>query len=666
MEAFGKWLQVESALFRQVAVHVMIQLNFEGPCSSMRLAALGLVALWGAQLPVHAQAESFPDLRELRMLSIEELVELEVTTVSRRAEPLTGSPSAVHVVTSEDIRRSGARDIPDALRLATGIHVARAGNHTWSISSRGFNSTVANKMQVLLDGRSVYSPLFSWVFWDSLDTVMEDIDRIEVIRGPGATMWGANAVNGVINIITKDARSTQGTLVSGGGGVGEELFTSVRHGGQIGDRVWYRVYAKGWEREDTRLPDGTNPEESRLFGQTGIRFDGEASPDQLWTIQGDLFEGRYDRFGLEPASVRGGNLLGRWSHHLDDRHSYWVQAYYDGSRRDFPGSYGERRETADIEFQHRFLFGDRHDLLWGMNARVSRDRVERGESIVLVPERRTIHSYSGFLQDRIMLVEDHLDLTLGSKFEHTTLSGVEVQPSARLSWRPTRRQSVWAAVSRAMRTPTRLESDLLLFQPDTDNVLLRGNPDFESEELVAYEAGYRVQLSPALSTDIALFYHDYSQLRSLTLQPDGSRLVTNDMEGETYGFEISTNYQVSEWWRVKTGYSHLRKSLRFVGGNGGTEAGEGEGNDPDHILVVHSAWDLPRSMEFDAVVRYVDALPSPAVSSYTELDLRLAWRPSRDFEAAIVGRDLLQKQHAEFGTTREVARTIYGKLTWNF
>lgn len=627
---------------------------------------LGLAFL--CPVAARAEVEDLPSARELRTLSLEQLAELEVTTVSRRVERLQTTPAAVSVIMPEDIRRGGASTIPEALRMATGVHVARSSSTGYAISTRGFATTTANKLQVVMDGRSLYSPLFSGVFWDVQETLMEDVARIEVIRGPGATMWGANAVNGVINILTKDARDTQGTLVTAAGGVGVELFASVRHGAQLGENAWFRVYARGWERDDIVLPDGSDPDERRLFAQTGFRADGAPTPDNHWTLQGDFYNGRFDRMEEEPTEVSGGNAIGRWTHLYDDGGSAWIQAYYDRTERTIPALGAERRNTGDLEMQRRFFLGDRHDFLAGLNVRVSADRIENTPALAFIPARETIRLYSAFIQDRILLVEDSLDLTLGSKFEYNSYSDFEYQPSARISWRAAPRHTVWGAVSRAVRTPTRIDMDFFSPNPEFGELQLRGSRNFDSENLWAYEAGYRLQPRDDLTLDLALFYHDYSNLRSREPQPDGGPplVFSNELEGETYGFELSATAQLSEWWRVTGGYTNLQKRLRLKAGSNDPTGGAPEGNDPEHILVFRSSMNIGRAGEFDAILRHVDELPSPPVPAYTELDLRLGWRFNPELEAAIIGRNLLHSHHAEFGTTREVARTVYAKLTWNF
>lgn len=612
-----------------------------------------------------AKPDLFPSPAELKLLSIEDLAELRITTAGRRTERLHNVSSAVSVVTGEDIRRGGVHTLPDALRLATGVHVARANNNTWAIGVRGFNLTTTNKLLVLKDGRSLYSPLFAGVFWDVQETMLEDVERIEVIRGPGATLWGANAVNGVINIITRNAKDTQGALLSGGAGAHERGFVAGRYGGQAGENTWYRVYVKGWDRDDIVAADGSDTDERSRFGQGGVRIDSEPRPDVSWTVQGDLYDGRYDQLTEDPIDLFGGNVLGRWTHSYDADHRVQIQTYYDRVERDIPERFGEVRDTFDAEMNHRFVAGDRHDFLWGANARVSRDDVDNSATLAFFPDSRTVRLFSAFVQDRISLAPDRLDLTLGSKFEHNSYSGFEYQPGIRLAWMPEERQTVWASVSRAVRTPSRIDTDFVRFEETSGDPNLRGNRNFRAERLVAYETGYRVQPAQSLTLDLALFYHDYDHLRSL--EEEDPTILDNRLEGETYGGELSGNYRLSQWWRLKGGYAHLQKRLRAKSGSDDDPNQRGaEGNDPRHIVFLQSTLNLGDRWTLDGVARHVSRLPNPRVPSYTELDLRAARFIGKDLEVSVVGRNLLDPDHREFGATHAVPRTVYFRMEWQF
>lgn len=603
---------------------------------------------------------------DLKKLSLEELFNVEVTSVSRKMEKASEVATALDVISDEDIRRTGAPNLPEALRLATGLHVAQVDGHTWAISSRGFNLTTANKLQVLMDGRSLYTPLFSGVFWDAQDTLMEDIARIEVVRGPGATMWGANAVNGVINIITKSARETQGALVLGGAGTEERGFGAIRYGGQLGKNTYYRTYLKHFNRDDLSLTDGRGARDEWTMSQGGFRTDSELSGDNLLTFQGDLYYGGIGQLTENEINLGGGNVLGRWTHQFTPESDLLAQLYYDRVYRDIPRLFQEQRDTLDFELQHRLPAGDRNDLIWGLNYRVSADEIENPmpSRLAFYPEEKTIQLFSFFLQDEIALVPERLSLILGSKLEHNDFTGFEYQPSVRLAFTPTERQTAWAAVSRAVRTPSRIDHDLRV--PG----VIAEDSGFDSEKLIAYELGYRVQLHSKVALDLATFFNDYDELRSQEPWLGGDRVFRNKLEGETYGLELVARVQLADWWRLRAGYTFLEKDLSLEPGSLDVTRGTTEGNDPDHIFLLHSSINLPGNWYFDGLLRYVDALPDPYVPGYSVLDLRLAWRPANDLEMALIGRNLLDDRHPEFGRPgplrKEIEHSVYAKVTWRF
>jgi iron complex outermembrane receptor protein len=644
--------------------------------------------------------------RDLTEFSLDELVNLKVTSVSKKPEKLSHAPAAIAVVTGEDIRRSGATTIAEALRLAPGLEVARVDSLTWAISSRGFNDLFANKLLVLMDGRSVYTPLFSGVYWDVQDTLLEDLDRIEVIRGPGAALWGANAVNGVINITTKSAKETQGGLVSGGGGTEERGFGAVRYGGQINDRAWYRVYAKYADHDDMATPSGGDAGDDWDQYRTGFRVDWEHSPPNLFTLQGDAYGGtEHQRYilatptapysALQPQTIRvaGGNLVGRWSHTFHEEADLRLQAYYDRTHRDLE-VFCEDRHTFDVDLQVHHPLGARQDIVWGLGYRYTDSHnLKSNFNLSFVPAERQTEEYSAFVQDEITLVEDRLRLTLGSKFEHNDYTGWEIQPSGRLLWTPHPRHSAWASVSRAVRTPSRADEDLRLVNtvippgtppfllPAPGAVTLVGNPDKRSETMLAYEAGYRVQLHERVTMDLAGFYNDYDRLT--TFEPAGTDLSTlpshiglpqifsNVSEAETYGGEVAVNLQLTEWWRLRPSYSYLQVQLHRRSSLDPT-AEDAEGDSPHHQVTLRSEMDLPWRLQLDCVARYVDSLPNRNIPSYAELDVRLGWRPTQQFEISIVGQNLLDNQHPEFNQLilgppqAEIERGIYGKITFRF
>jgi iron complex outermembrane receptor protein len=644
--------------------------------------------------------------RDLSEFSLDELVNLKVTSVSKKPERLSHSAAAIAVITGEDIRRSGVTTIAESLRLAPGMQVARVDSITWAISSRGFNDLFANKLLVLMDGRSVYTPLFSGVYWDVQDTLLEDIDRIEVIRGPGAALWGANAVNGVINITTKSAKETQGGLLAGGAGTEERGFGSVRYGGQINDKTWFRVYAKYFDRDDAATTSGGDAGDDwdRLRG--GFRVDWEPSQPNLLTLQGDIYDGTERQHYILPTlappystsqpqtlKLGGGHLLGRWTHTFGEGADLRAQFYYDRTERELQ-IFREERDTLDFDLQSRFPLGERQDVVWGLGYRhADSHNFKSNFNLAFVPGDRETEEYSAFVQDEITLVRERLRLTLGSKFEHNDYTGFEVQPSVRLLWTPHPKHSAWASISRAVRTPSRADNDLRLVNsvippgvpplslPAPGVVSLVGNPAKQSEVLVAYEAGYRVQLHDRVTADAAVFYNDYHRLS--TFEPAGQDLSTlpgsillpqvfqNRAKGETYGGEISANIQLTGWWRLRPAYSYLQVQRHRRRSQDPT-AENGERDDPHHQVSLRSEMDLPWHLQLDCMGRYVDALPSRGVPSYVEADVRLGWRPTKQWEISITGHNLLDNRHREFKQLilgppqTELERGVYGKITFRF
>lgn len=632
------------------------------------LAVLGLVAI-----PVPAAPQESVAASELKRLSIEELMEIEVTSTSRRTERFSRAAAAITVITAEEIRRSGANSLPEALRLANTLHVARTSQREWAISARGFNLTTANKMLVLIDGRSVYTPLFSGVFWDVQDVLLEDVERIEVIRGPGATLWGANAVNGIINIVTRRAEDTQGGLAIAGGGTEERAFGAVRYGGRLGERGHYRAYGKYNERDALVTVAGQDAGNPKDFGQGGFRADWRTSGTDVLTLQGDAYTGQIGDPLRDEINLDGGNLLGRWSRHFADGSDLSLQVYWDRSHRHLPGLFEEHRDTVDLDFDRRIrLLEGRHEVVWGLGYRHTRDRVGNSATVLFLPDRREQDLFSLFAQDEIRLLGDRLRLTVGTKLEHNDSTGLEVQPNVRAAWSPNDRRMLWAAVSRAVRTPTRLDEDLVLATPEGAPLIV-GSRDFESEKLLAYELGYRTQLRPEVSFDLATFYHVYDDLRSQEPSPaTGGIPVTlaNNLEANTRGVEARINAQPLPWWRLYAGYAYFDRELRLDPESRDRTGGRGEGNDPRHRFMLRSNFDLPGGVELDGWLRYVGELPFPEVPSYLTLDLRIGWRPTRSLELALIGQDLLEEAHAEFGPAtpqrQQVERRVYGKATWSF
>ena len=631
---------------------------------------------------------------DLTEIPVEDLGKIHVTLGSKKEETLLDTPAAISVLTQDDIHRSGATSIPEALRLVPGMDVAQVDSHTWAISARGFNDVFADKLLVMQDGRSVYTPLFSGVFWDVQDTLMENIDRIEVIRGPGASLWGANAVDGVINIVSKSAQDTQGWLVTGGGGTEERGFGSAQYGGKLADDVYYRVYGKYFDRSSFDTPSGGDAQDAWEMGQGGFRVDWDAASENLLTLQGDIYGGRedqtYDTFNpanpLDPSllvqdvvHVSGGNILGRWSHAFSDTSDLKLQMYYDRTFRENT-IFTEGRNTYDIDLQHHFALGQRNDFVWGLGYRLSADKIDNTPTLSFIPDSLNTQLYGAFAQDEVTLIERQLRLTLGARLEHNDFTGFEFQPNGRLLWTPHERHTIWASVSRAVRTPSDAEEDIKLNEVTPGGVtMFNGNPNFVSENVMAYELGYRTQPMTNLSFDLAAFYNVYDHLRSLEpIAPPPpppavtSLQVANKLDGETYGFEAAATWQVTEWWRLQPAYTLLKMHLHLDPDSLDPISVTDSGQSPQQQFSLRSSMDLTRNATLDCTLRYVDELPAFNIPSYVTMDVRLGWHVNKNLEVALVGQNLLSARHAEFAPTfiatqvTEVPRSGYAQLTWRF
>src|SRR5881397_3142231 len=637
------------------------------------LCLVCFVRLGFAQQPDSAgqRPDSSLTAEALKKLSIEQLMNLQVTSVSKRPERLSQTASAIQVITQEDIRRSGAASLAEALRLATNLQVAQVDSRQWAISARGFNGTTANKLLLLIDGRTVYTPLFSGVFWDVQEVPLGDIDRIEVISGPGATLWGANAVNGVINVITKNANDTQGLLLSGGGGTEQHGFGTVRYGAALGSRVRARIYGRGFDRDATAFPGGQDAADDWHLGQGGFRMDWEASSASRVTLQGDLYDGRIAQDSGGDIAVSGRNVIAKWSRTLSERSSLAAHLYYDRTHRDIPGVFGEDLDTYDVDLQHSARLGARHDVVWGLGYRNINDRTVIGSdsTLAFLPLHVAREWFTGFVQDEIALVPNRVHVTVGTKIEHNDYTGFEIQPSGRVSWRPGSSGTLWAAVSRALRTPSRIDREL--FAPAKPPYFLAGGPDFHSEEELAYEAGYRHQNGPWLLS-LATFYSRYHGLRSLEQDsaPAPTPLViANGQDGESYGAELAATYRVSDRWRLRGGYTELRIHVWPNPGSTDTSRGATESHTPDRQLFLHSSLDMPAHLRLDGMFRYLSRVANQQLPAYAELNARFTWQPVAALDLSIVGQNLLHNRHAEFGTPtarRQIQRGVYGMAQWHF
>ena len=645
-------------------------------------------------LAAHGAVHAAPDLFER---SIEELGELRVTSASRRSEPLRGAASSIFVITAEDIRRSGFSSLPEVLRLAPGVEVAREGAHSWTISIRGFTSDLSNKLLVLIDGRSVYSPLFAGVFWDAQDTLLQDIERIEIISGPGGTLWGANAVNGVINIITRSAWETTGTLVEIGAGNEQVGSFGLRHGFSVTDDIAARGYLKYSDQDPSELPSGGEAVDDGRRVQGGFRMDWERDDSSRITIQGDIYDAKLGALlrgdftlGTLPGpdlpgdvDIAGHNLLARWGRQLAVDENIQLQAYYDHTSRDIPGSFNEKRDTLDIDFQHNFTAADRHNIVWGAGFRLTSDEIDNTLFASFVPDERTDRTFSLFIEDEIRLF-DNLFLTVGTKVENNDYTDFEFQPNVRAAFALDERQTVWAAVSRAVRIPARLNTDLELTAPFSIPgipvplyVNVVGTDDYRSEELVATEAGYRVALAPGLSLDLAMYYNEYDDLQ--TQEPAGiaavgdppeylllSATLANGMKGETFGGTLVANWQPVSNWRLQFQYAYIDFDLELKAGAEDTGALSIAGNSPAHQAAVHSYLELPANFNLYTGIRYVDELPALAVPDRTAVDVSLGWRPIERLRASLTVRDVNDDAHLEFGGGNLIERSAYLKAVWTF
>src|SRR5438876_4026130 len=564
----------------------------------------------------------------LKKLSIEQLMSVEVTSVSKRPERLAQVASAIQVITQDDIRRSGASNLPEALRLATNLQVAQVDSRQWAISARGFNSTTANKLLVLIDGRTVYTPLYSGVFWDVQDVPLADVDRIQVTSGPGATLWGTNEVNGVINVITRNSRDSQGLLVSGGGGTELRGFGNARWGGTLSPTVHYRVYGTGFARQPTLLPSSLDAADDWHALQGGFRVDWDASPTNGVSVHGDLYDGRIGQPSAGDIAVSGRNLAAQWSHTTSATSDVRTELYYDRTHRDIPGTFGEDLDTYDVDIQHRTELGQRHDLVWGLGYRLINDRVVNSPALEFLPPHVARQWFTGFVQDEIALVPNRLHVALGTKLEHNDYTGFEIQPSGRVNWRLSPSGTLWAAVSRALRTPSRIDREL--FAPAQPPYFLAGGPGFHSEEELAYELGYRHQQG-SLALSVATFYSRYHGLRSLeqTNPPAPTPIVIgNGQDGESYGAELTADYRVTDRWRLRAGYAELRVHVWPNPGSTDRSGGASESHTPDRQFFLNSSVDLRADLRFDAGLRAIDDISNQQVSAYAELNAKVSWQPT--------------------------------------
>lgn len=626
---------------------------------------------------------------DITQLSLEQLMETEVVSAAKAPRSLARTPSAVFVISEQDIRRSTARYIPELLRMVPGIQVAQITKSKWAVSARGFNGSGANKLLVMIDGRTVYNPLYNQVYWDVQDLLFEDIKRIEVIRGPGGAVWGSNAINGVVNIITKHSDETEGVLLKGGGG-SERQLGAARFGGGIGEDFTYRTTGKYFNEDNSA---GGN--DAMYLGRTNARADWELDESNSLMATGDYHYGEEDIYSqsalptapflsnpFSDQTISGGHALLRWNHIFSETSNGTLQTYFDQTRRE-ANFFGETRYTWDIEWDHRFSWGTRQELVYGFGYRLQADDTDGSFAASLDPENRTTDLLQGFIQDTIAIVQDHLWFTGGLKAEHNDFSGWEFMPSARLLWTPHEKHSFWTAFSRALRIPSRVNHDIEVNNwavPGTRLSRFTGDTTRESERVLAYEGGYRVQIHKKVSADIAIFYNDYNNLISASsggasFSENGYTVfpfrVDDGTTAETYGAELALNTQLVTWWNIQTAYTFLEMQVHADRGDV-INSHFAEGQSPEHQLHFTSHMNLPANFELDAALRFVDRLNNTAVltPSYWEMDVRLGWRPVEPLLLSVTGTNLFREQHLEFPDSAahrpQVERAVYAEATINF
>jgi len=629
-------------------------------------------------------AQNTPLKQDISDTSLEELMSTKISTVARKPQTLSDTPAAVFVISQEDIRRSSANSIPELLRMAPGLSVARIDANKWSVTSRGYSGRFADDLLVMVDGRTVYSPLFAGTFWETLDLPLEDIERIEVIRGPSGTIWGANAANGAIHIITKHARTTQGNLVTSGGGSEERGFATLRHGGKIGENFYYRLFTKGFTRDNSFSPNGVN--DSWRMGTVGFRADWDINGNNAVTFQGQYYGGKAGQNTAfinpampdlsitrpEDANLAGGHALVRWQRNSGERANTALQIYYDRTHRD-ELTFRETRQTVDVDFQQRFplqipFIPIQQDIVWGGGYRWSIDHLGMGLPIAFDPARRNLQTGNVFAQTDIPLVEDRLKLTAGIKFLDNTYSHGNFLPNFRLLWTPDAKQSIWASATRSIRLPSRFERDgNQLIRNGAEFIRLISNPHLLAETLWGFETGYRRQLTKDLSVDIAGFFNDYNHSSSESEVAPATIQILDQRHTHIFGFEVYGQWNAFDRLRFMPSYSHLQVRNRVPLGQ------EAEsGGDPKHQFTLRTQVDLMKNVEFDAFFRHINQLPGLGIASYQTLDLRLAWKPRSNMEVSVIGQNLLQSHHMEFAPEViqtmpvQIQRGVFGRFTWRF
>jgi len=655
---------------------------------------LGFLIICGFAFTLRAEEQpaNFGDL------SIEELMNIKVTSVSKKVEKLSNATSAIYVITNEDLRRSGVSTIADALRMAPGVNVAQADAHTWAISARGFQSGLSNKLLVLMDGRSVYSPLYSGVYWDTQDAMLEDLDRIEVVRGPGATVWGANAVNGVINVMSKSSADTQGWLASGSAGTKDTTIDSVRYGGKINDNAFYRFFVKYQKYDELSFANtGLAAHDGWDNLHAGTRFDFTPSKEDKIVLQGDYYHGMheetqtlasliapFEQVHTQDATMAGGNALTRWTHTFSETSETSLQFYYDRTERE-ELKLDQAIDTLDVDFNHHLKL-PRNEIVYGFGYRHVQEHLNQTLAATFRPPNRGTELFSGFLQDEIEVLKDKFSITLGTKVEHNDFTGFEVQPSFKALWNAAKDHTVWASVSRSVRTPAPTETDLRAYLLATaigrlpvTAALEPNQNDLSSESEISYEVGYRAKLHPRFSFDTTAFFNNYKDLRSndagrffVETNPPPLHLTLPvvqepNVRGDTYGTELSANWDPLDRLKFSAGYSFLKIILHQDNKSHAPDAQAAENETPRNQFNIRAYVDLPKNVQFDTSVCFYDRLLALNVASYTRVDVRVGWRPTRNFDLSVGAQNLMRAEHVEFAPgTSKIGRNVYFKLTLRF
>ena len=689
-----------SGVFMRLSYYSAAMHSGPGPRWALMLAGLAMFAF--PTVPAHPQKSSGSDLTQT---SLEDLMSISVTSVSKKEQKTSQAPGAIFVINQDDIRRSGALNIPDLLRMVPGLDVAQIDAGKWAISARGFNGQYSNKLLVLVDGRTVYTPIFAGVFWDSQNVPLDTIERIEVIRGPGAAVWGSNAVNGVINIITQNAGATQGGYLSVGIGNISTGSETLRYGGKTRRLGAYRVYAEGFHYNSLPVLDGLDGKDDWRLVHGGFRIDSALSAKDSLTTEVETYQGDAGEMATTPVSLTpsetetvalhdvysGWNLLSRWSHTISPRSQTSLQIYFDRTNRE-DTTYALGVNTFDIDFQHHVAVGTQQDVVWGLGYRVSSDDTTPTLRIDFTPQDRNLNLFSSFVQDEIALRPERLQLSLGARVEHNDYTGFDFQPSARMVWTPDGKNMVWSAISGADRTPSRSDTDIRVNYaalPGPGNmptlVSLFGNPNFRNERLTAFEIGYRNAWTRKLSVDSTIFYNRYRDL--VSVEPGAARIETNPvpshllvpsyfsngLHGETAGLEIFANWKVASFWTLSPGYAYFSMHLHpFAGSQDFTDAAGTEGGTPDHQAQLRSSVTLPHNLQWNASAYFVNRLPAVSIPSYTRVDTSLIWNAGERFSLSVVGQNLSKSLHPEYAgpsatvQTDLMRRSAYAKFTWSF